>query len=110
MPKHVHLPPIPPYLPVAPLEKKERARRKAKVGIDKDGTSEAKTEGTTGAQKAPPPAENPVHSTNPLATASGALPDTTPSASGSAPGSPSRKNTPLIPNWPLISDPALGFA
>src|SRR5579871_7064836 len=73
MPKHVHLPPIPPYLPVAPLEKKERARRKARVGIDKDGTSEAKTEGTTGAQKAPPPAENPVHSTNPLATASGAL-------------------------------------
>jgi hypothetical protein len=73
MPKHVHLPPILPYLPVAPLEKKERARRKAKVGIDQDGTSETKTEEAASAQKAPSPAENPVHSTNPLASGSGAL-------------------------------------
>jgi len=72
MPKHVHLPPILPYLPAAPLEKKERARRKAKVEADTDGASEAKTEGAPRAATAPPP-ENPVHSTSPLATASGAL-------------------------------------
>ncbi|HUA54194.1 MAG TPA: hypothetical protein VMB81_18600 [Candidatus Sulfotelmatobacter sp.] len=71
MPKHVQLPPILPYLPVAPMEKKEKARRKEKIGTDKDGNSESKTEATS-APKAPPP-ENPVHSTNPLATSSGGM-------------------------------------
>ena len=72
MPKHVHLPPILPYLPVAPLEKKEKARRKAAIGKGKDDTAETKTEAAS-APKAPPPAENPVHSTNPLASSSGAF-------------------------------------
>jgi hypothetical protein len=70
MSRHVHLPPLMPYLGPQRLEKKEKLRRKAPIKADK---TESKAESPVEAVDAPPPA--PPASTSPglLSGAGGAL-------------------------------------
>lgn len=45
MSRHVHLPPLPPYIGLPPLEKKEKLRRKAPIKTETSGdSSESKAE------------------------------------------------------------------
>jgi hypothetical protein len=71
MSRHVHLPPLLPYLGPKPLEKKEKTRRKAAISADKtDSTTEAKAE----AVDDPPPAAAPISvNPSPLGTSGGVL-------------------------------------
>jgi hypothetical protein len=69
MSRHVHLPPLLPYLGPKPLEKKEKARRKAAISAAKtDSTSETQAE----AVDDPPPAATPISvNPSPLGTSGG---------------------------------------
>jgi len=72
MSRHVHLPPIMPYIGPKPLEKKEKARRKPGILTEKsEETADEKP-----AQVAAPPPKTPAppaHNQSPLKESSGLL-------------------------------------
>jgi hypothetical protein len=71
MSRHVHLPPLLPYVGPKPLEKKERTRRKASISTGKDDGA-APQPAAAGATKPAAPAEHPVHNAGPIDGKSGA--------------------------------------
>jgi hypothetical protein len=75
MSRHVHLPPLLPYVGPKPLEKKEKARRKpsilaAATGERADTQPAAAGEAPASAPSAPPPE---THNPSPLSTSGGLL-------------------------------------
>jgi hypothetical protein len=72
MPRHVHLPPVLPYVGPQPLEKKEKARRKPGILAEATGESaDAKPEAGAEAPAAAAPPQ--THNPRPLSGSGGLL-------------------------------------
>jgi hypothetical protein len=70
MSRHVHLPPLLPYIGPKPLEKKEKTRRKPGILTEKsDETADIQAEPVTPTK--PPAAPPPTHNPSPLSGSGG---------------------------------------